>query len=480
MTAWLLTWLWQGAALAGGVAFALRCVRRLNAATKHLIWCGLLVAITWLGCASSPFVALVALKGCASDALQASGGRGLQPCRELAGAEPLLYIPSAPDHLLTIFTGIWAAIALVNLLRLLPSLHAVYALRDRCRAFPPDVEAQLPLWLEAKAQGRQTELTICDDVGGATVLGFQRPCIAIPSALIDALTRHELDQVVLHEHAHVHRRDDWARLLQTLLMSILWIHPAALLVSRALDREREMACDEWVVARTGLPKAYARCLARAAEVRGRVRTGLPLVPALLGGRHNLVRRVDRLLTVKQPCRRVSLVAATVSACAIVVISVQLQGMHVFAEIGEILLPQVSRPVVVIDGAAAAVRLKPDTDNYAPYAPNAPNAPDAPNAPGAPITSAFAPEPQIGTSVEADAPSLSARAFPGAYSLLDAPIAPNAPIAPIAPNPPNAPNAPNSWRAMATPGIEVASAAKKTSVGIAGVFSRAGVSLARRF
>ena len=36
-------------------------------------------------------------------------------------------------------------------------------------------------------------------------------------------------------------------------------------VSRVLNREREMACDEWVVARTGLPKAYARCLARAAE-----------------------------------------------------------------------------------------------------------------------------------------------------------------------------------------------------------------------
>src|SRR5688500_82736 len=120
MTAWLLTWLWQGAALAGGVAVALRCGPRLNAATKHLIWCGLLVAITWLGWASSPFVALTALQGCATNALPASGGTGLQPCREHAGAEPLLYVPSAPDLLLTIFIGIWAAMALVNLLRLLP------------------------------------------------------------------------------------------------------------------------------------------------------------------------------------------------------------------------------------------------------------------------------------------------------------------------------------------------------------------------
>jgi len=37
-----------------------------------------------------------------------------------------------------------------------------------------------------------------------------------------------------------------------------------------------------------------------------------------------------------------------------------------------------------------------------------------------------------------------------------------------------------WSALGTPGIEIASAAKKTSVGVANVFSRAGVSLARSF
>ena len=89
---------------------------------------------------------------------------------------------------------------------------------------------------------------ICDAVPGATVLGFQRPCIAIPSSVVEALTIDELDQVILHEHAHVQRRDDWSRLAQTLLLSVLWIHPAALVISRALSRECEMACDEWVVA----------------------------------------------------------------------------------------------------------------------------------------------------------------------------------------------------------------------------------------
>ena len=55
MTAWLLTWLWQGSALAAGVAMALACAPRVNAATRHLIWWGSLAALACLGWASSPY-----------------------------------------------------------------------------------------------------------------------------------------------------------------------------------------------------------------------------------------------------------------------------------------------------------------------------------------------------------------------------------------------------------------------------------------
>jgi beta-lactamase regulating signal transducer with metallopeptidase domain len=458
MTAWLLTWLWQGLALTAVVTAALRCMPRLNAATKHLIWCGALAALSWLGWASAPY-----------------GGLTPVPVR---GSDPI-YVPSAPDIFITIFVGIWTSIALVNLLRLLPGLHALYALRDRCRPFPREIEAGLPLWLEAKASGRRTDLMICDEVSGATVLGLQRPCIALPSSLVAALTIDELDQVIIHEHAHVQRRDDWTRLAQTLLMSVLWIHPAALFVSRALNREREVACDDWVVAETGLPKAYARCLAHAAEARGRAKGCPTLVSTLVGRRHELVRRVDRLLAFKGKARRkVSLVRATAAAFAIAVTSAQLTGVR-FAEIADIVLPQVPRPMIAAYDEATLtlgqfpVRLKPDTTNVTvavariaptfasqllpdatagkPHAPSARNAPSALNAPSAPSYA-------------------SSVAFPGVYSV---PGAPNAPVA-------SSGDSPNRWSALGAPGVEVASAAKRTSIGIANVFSRAGVSLARSF
>ena len=103
MTAWLLTWLWQGSALAAGVAVALRCAPRRNAATRHLI--GAPPSRQWPG----------------------SAGRvrrtGRLPPYLSRGSDPI-YIPSAPDFLINIFVGIWAAIALVSLLRVLPGLRA--------------------------------------------------------------------------------------------------------------------------------------------------------------------------------------------------------------------------------------------------------------------------------------------------------------------------------------------------------------------
>ena len=142
MTAWLLTWLWQGLALVLGAAMLLRSLPRLNGATRYVVWFGSLLALAWLGWAGSPH-------------------GGSNPVTVHVQISDPIYIPSAPDLLVNSVIGIWAAFALISLLRLLPSLHAVYALRDRCHPFPQTVEATLPLWLEANARGRRTELMVC-------------------------------------------------------------------------------------------------------------------------------------------------------------------------------------------------------------------------------------------------------------------------------------------------------------------------------
>ena len=69
----------------------------------------------------------------------------------------------------------------------------------------------------------------------ASVLGFARPVIVLPRRLLTRVTDHELDQIVLHEYAHVQRWDDWARLVQAIVEAVCPFHPAVRWVGRSID-----------------------------------------------------------------------------------------------------------------------------------------------------------------------------------------------------------------------------------------------------
>jgi beta-lactamase regulating signal transducer with metallopeptidase domain len=472
MTAWLLTWLAQGLALTFVASVILQLMPSLNAATRYAIWWANLGAI----CLPAVLSAAAAL-GAEAEALGAK-----------AGATYLFEVPAAPEPAFAIFVGVWLAVALLMLVRIVPGIHAVFTLRDRCREFPPAVEAQLPLWRDAhRRQGaRPTRLMLCDAVGGATMLGFLRPYIAVPSSLLKALTRDELDQVVLHEHAHAQRRDDWGKLAQALLQSALWVHPAIAIIGRRLNLEREIACDEWVVASSGLPKVYARCLMRAAEVRNRVSMQLLLGQSLFARKRDLRLRVDRLLALKGHRRgTASLAAVFAGVCAVSVVAAQLRAIPL---VGEALEPLPLPSVQSTPEAQAHVAHNEPTSVATRRTHEPPNPGTAESAFALRATSdkptnsrtlepanlqTYEPtNPRTGAS--ASAPSdlaempvpLAARSFEGRYITTEPTVA-------IAEN-----RAP--WGTFAALGTEVGATARKTSVGLATTFTRASVSLARRF
>ena len=97
--------------------------------------------------------------------------------------------------------------------------------------------------------------------------------IAVAPSLLTTLDAGELDRVLIHEWAHVQRRDDLVHILQIVVRIIAGWHPALWWIDRRLHLEREIACDEMTVAATGSPKSYAACLMKVATVRG-TRRGL--------------------------------------------------------------------------------------------------------------------------------------------------------------------------------------------------------------
>ena len=99
-------------------------------------------------------------------------------------------------------------------------------------------------------------------------VGFLHPAVILPEGLPGELAQPEMEHVLLHEAAHIARRDDWTNLLAKALGAGLALHPVAWCILRQIDREREIACDDWVVARVGAARPYAESPWRARVVLG--------------------------------------------------------------------------------------------------------------------------------------------------------------------------------------------------------------------
>ncbi len=107
---------------------------------------------------------------------------------------------------------------------------------------------------------RRVSLAVCDRIASPILVGIVRPIILLPPAALTGWSPDEIEMVLLHELAHVRRWDNLVNLIQRLIESLLFFHPAIWLISTWVRRERETCCDAFVVRRTDRPHAYAELL----------------------------------------------------------------------------------------------------------------------------------------------------------------------------------------------------------------------------
>jgi hypothetical protein len=190
----------------------------------------------------------------------------------------------------------------------------VRALGHRSSPFDAARERQLPLWSQTRGSARRSaELRISEGLAGACALGFRRPVILVGRTLVERLDDAALDQVVMHEYAHLARYDDWLQLFQALARAVGGLHPAVCWLSRRIDLDREAACDDHVVARTGAAREYASALLEAAVAAGPRPTAIASVPGATLHASALRRRVARLL---DPARAAGTRATPIAATGV--------------------------------------------------------------------------------------------------------------------------------------------------------------------
>jgi len=150
-------------------------------------------------------------------------------------------------------------------------------------------------------------MATCDRLGSPISLGIFRRVVVLPTTLVWRLDAPQLRDVLVHECAHIVRRDHAVGLLQRLLHVVFWPHPLIYLLGRELARAREEVCDNFVI-KAGDVVGYARTLLRLSEGSSPARSAMaaigilqprcPLegrVAGLLDTRRRLVTQISRLV-----------------------------------------------------------------------------------------------------------------------------------------------------------------------------------------
>ena len=232
---------------------------------------------------------------------------------------------------------------------------------------------------------------------------------------------------MLHELAHIRRWDDWTNLAQKLIEAILPIQPAMYWIGHRMSIEREMACDDWVVATTGTAKPYAASLTKVAELSQWGHAGVLAVGAT-GNRSQLFSRVhhmlDRTRNAAPKLALGPLGVAIVAVGILIYVGAQAPQMIAFAQ----------NPTY----ENSQRELIPPSP---PHSLQAPRAPIAAPVPGAPLASPARPTPVAALTPIAPLTPIAAVAPAEPAPSPTSPLAPPSPLAPLAAMPPLAPMAP---------------------------------------
>jgi beta-lactamase regulating signal transducer with metallopeptidase domain len=257
----------------------LRLMGRQNSGTRFAVW----------------FMALMAVAG-----LSCLGGFRLDDGRLLptvGHVGPQIIVPALWA---AVIFAVWALAAFLALARVAAGLWQVWAIRRSSTEINlPQLGPAAEETFQQHSAGKSVCLVLSERVKVPAAIGFWKPAIILPAWTLEQLSANELQSILIHELTHLKRRDDWTNLLQKIVRAVFFFHPAVWWIDGRLSLEREMACDDAVLANTGNPRAYASCLIELLE-KSCARRGWTMAQAAVHRAQELSLRITQILDAKRP------------------------------------------------------------------------------------------------------------------------------------------------------------------------------------
>jgi uncharacterized protein YjbI with pentapeptide repeats/beta-lactamase regulating signal transducer with metallopeptidase domain len=359
--------LWEDAIVIACVWMLVRAYPRINAATRYVVWSAALAAAVIVPVAttvpflsmSPPAAATPAVKAPVRSVTRAFTASAqprdtVRTERSISGDRPLnrptlhrLHF-ALPIWLAVVAASAWALVAFAGLLQLGAGLFRLERLKRDALPLPIEYRDEMSRWNAALKGHRDVRLCVSDQIDVPVAVGLFDSMILIPRELLQRLSPEEVDQIALHELAHLRRADDWTNGVQRIVLAVCGWNPSVRFAAAQLDLEREVACDDHVLSSSAVIRPYAMCLAKMAESSSWPRRPMA-APAVFATRKHLSLRIERLLF----AGRATGTRASVGAAAFAVAAVCTIGVAIGAIAPSVAVT--SQIPSVPPGAAALVR-----------------------------------------------------------------------------------------------------------------------------
>jgi len=292
--------LWQGVLLAVAGGFIIIFTKKLSAALRYnlllgamvLFTCGVIVTFLWQ---LQPVQAgrLIYKDGNAAVnspvTIQAPPVAATYVDKQNVADTVIGYLNA---HCNTIVL-IWFLIICAKSIKLAVGIHEVYHLKHtKTYAVSKYWESRLT-YLSDQLNIKQAIRLVESGIAKVPmVIGHLKPLILIPVGFINTLSADEVEAILVHELAHIGRRDYLVNLLQSFLEIIFFFNPAVLWISQLIKAERENCCDDIALKQAGSKSSYIQALLSCQEYQ-LAAPGLSM--ALARDKSKLLNRVKRMV-----------------------------------------------------------------------------------------------------------------------------------------------------------------------------------------
>lgn len=295
----LLHSLWQGLILAVVAGIVMVVTKRAKSATRYTALSVLVLAFL----AVSAYTFVRECRGTAAMSAQpVTVHQAVAALQTVQGAQDAV-VPqgsSFVEQMVQYFNAhasvvvvIWFIVFLARFVNLLSGL--VYAQRIRhyqTNSVGAEWQEKLAALLQRLRIRRPVVLLESALIKVPVVVGWLKPAILVPVGMLAQLPAEQVESILLHELAHICRKDYVFNLLQHLIDTLFFFNPALLWVSSLIRQERENCCDDVAIRETRSRRKLIQALVSFHEYQQSTR-GYAL--GFAGQHTSLLKRVERIV-----------------------------------------------------------------------------------------------------------------------------------------------------------------------------------------